>query len=298
MSFTIDVKNELCNEFPASRCCIRAHLAGIALFCGASVFESGKNLFRMRTESEIVAERIVALCTELFDYEPEIVKTGKIYTIDIKENLEKFLTELGIMQNGVTRFLVNPFIVHDECCKASFVSGAFLGGGYVKTPKNGYHFEIKTHYRDLSRDLSEIMTDMGFEPKTVTRKSEFVSYIKQSDVICDILGLFGATEAMFELCNVKIFNDMKNKVTRRANCDIANINKSVAAATEQIAAINKIKEKRGLSSLPDVLEEIAKLRLENPDANLKELGELVSPPISKSGVNHRLKKIIKIAEEI
>jgi len=298
MSFTIDVKNELCNEFPTSRCCIRAHLAGIALFCGASVFESGKNLFRMRTESKIVAERIVALCAELLDTEPEIVKTGKIYTIDIKENLEKFLTELGIMQNGVTRFLVNPFIVHDECCKASFVSGAFLGGGYVKTPKNGYHFEIKTHYRDLSRDLTEIMTDMGFEPKTVTRKSEFVSYIKQSDVICDILGLFGATEAMFELCNVKIFNDMKNKVTRRANCDIANINKSVAAATEQIAAINKIKEKRGLSSLPDVLEEIAKLRLENPDANLKELGELVSPPISKSGVNHRLKKIIKIAEEI
>jgi len=298
MSFTIDVKNELCNEFPTSRCCIRAHLAGIALFCGASVFEGGKNLFRMRTESKIVAQRIVDLCVELLDFEPEVSKTGKIYAIDIKENTEKFLSELRLLQNGVVRFLINPFIVHDECCKASFVSGAFLGGGYVKTPKNGYHFEIKTHYHDLSRDLSQIMTDMGFEPKTVTRKSEFVSYIKQSDVICDILGLFGATEAMFELCNVKIFNDMKNKVTRRANCDIANINKSVAAATEQIAAINKIKERRGLSSLPDVLEEMAKLRIENPDANLKELGELVNPPISKSGVNHRLKKIIKIAEEI
>lgn len=298
MSFTIDVKNELCNEFPTSRCCIRAHLAGIALFCGAAVYEGGENIFRMRTESEIVAQRIVDLCIELLDLEPEVTKTGKIYAIDIKENLERFLSELGLLQNGVVRFLINPFIVHDDCCKASFVSGAFLGGGYVKTPKNGYHFEIKTHYHDLSRDLSEIMTDIGFEPKTVTRKSEFVSYIKQSDVICDILGLFGATEAMFELCNVKIFNDMKNKVTRRANCDIANINKSVAAATEQISAINKIKEKRGLSSLPDVLEEMAKLRIENPDANLKELGELVNPPISKSGVNHRLKKIIKIAEEL
>ncbi len=298
MSFTIDVKNELCNEFPTSRCCIRAHLAGIALFCGASVFEDGTNIFRMRTESEIVAQRIVDLCIELLDSEPEVTKTGKIYAIDIKENPERFLSELGLLQNGVVRFLINPFIVHDDCCKASFVSGAFLGGGYVKTPKNGYHFEIKTHYHDLSRDLAQIMTDIGFEPKTVTRKAEFVSYIKQSDVICDILGLFGATEAMFELCNVKIFNDMKNKVTRRANCDIANINKSVAAATEQISAINKIKEKRGLSSLPDVLEEMAKLRIENPDANLKELGELVNPPISKSGVNHRLKKIIKIAEEL
>lgn len=298
MSFTIDVKNELCNEFPTSRCCIRAHLAGIALFCGASVYENGANIFRMRTESEIVAQRIVDLCIELLDSEPQTSKTGKIYAIDIKESVERFLSELGLLQNGVVRFLINPFIVHDDCCKASFVSGAFLGGGYVKTPKNGYHFEIKTHYHDLSRDLAEIMTDIGFEPKTVTRKSEFVSYIKQSDVICDILGLFGATEAMFELCNVKIFNDMKNKVTRRANCDIANINKSVAAATEQITAINKIKEKRGLSSLPNVLEEMARLRMENPDANLKELGELLKPPISKSGVNHRLKKIIKIAEEL
>lgn len=298
MSFTTDVKNELCNEFPTSRCCVRAHLAGIAGFCGASFFENGKNIFRMRTESIGVAERVVALCCELFDMEPEILKTGKIYYIDIVENLDRFLTELGFLKDGITRFLADPFVVHDDCCKASFVSGAFLGGGYVKTPKNGYHFEIKTHYRDLSRDLAEIMTDIGFEPKTVTRKAEFVSYIKQSDIICDILGLFGATEAMFELCNVKIFNDVKNKVTRRANCDIANINKSVAAASEQLAAINKIKGKIGLNSLPDVLEEMANLRLNNPDANLKELGELVDPPISKSGVNHRLKKLIKIAEEL
>lgn len=298
MSFTTDVKNELCNEFPTSRCCVRAHLAGIAGFCGASFFENGKNIFRMRTESIGVARRIVALCCELFDMEPEILKTGKIYYIDIVENLDRFLTELGFLKDGITRFLADPFVVHDDCCKASFVSGAFLGGGYVKTPKNGYHFEIKTHYRDLSRDLAEIMTDIGFEPKTVTRKAEFVSYIKQSDIICDILGLFGATEAMFELCNVKIFNDVKNKVTRRANCDIANINKSVAAASEQLAAINKIKGKIGLNSLPDVLEEMANLRLNNPDANLKELGELVDPPISKSGVNHRLKKLIKIAEEL
>lgn len=298
MSFTIDVKNELCNEFPTSRCCVRAHLSGIAGFCGASIFERNKRIFRMRTESENVAERIVSLCAELFDIEPQIVKTGKIYSIDIEDNLDRFLTELGFMQNSVVRFLIDPFIVHDECCKASFVSGAFLGGGYVKTPKNGYHFEIKTHYRDLSRDLAEIMTDIGFEPKMVTRKAEYVLYIKQSDVICDILGLFGATDSMFELCNVKIFNDMKNKVTRRANCDIANINKSVAAASEQIVAINKIKAKCGLSSLPDVLEEMAMLRLQNPDANLKELGEMVNPPISKSGVNHRLKKIMKIAEEM
>ncbi len=298
MSFTMDVKNELCNEFPSSRCCIRAHLAGIAGFCGAYITENKREILRMRTESEIIAERIVSLAAELFDIEPEIVKTGKIYSVDITENLTRVLTELGFMQNGVVKFLADPFVVHDECCKASFVSGAFLGGGYVKTPKNGYHFEIKTHYRDLSRDLAEVMTDIGFEPKMVTRKSEYVSYIKQSDVICDILGLFGATDSMFELCNVKIFNDMTNKAIRRANCDMANINKSVAAAAEQIAAINKIKSLRGLGALPPVLEEMARIRLDNPDANLKELGDLVNPPISKSGVNHRLKKIIKFSEEL
>lgn len=298
MSFTIDVKNELCNEFPTSRCCVRAHLAGIAGFCGAYLFENKRNIFRMRTESQMIADRIVTFCAELFDQEPEITRVGKIYTVDITQNLERFLTELGFMQDGVVKFLINPFIVHDECCKASFVAGAFLGGGYVKTPKNGYHFEIKTHYRDLSHDLFDVMCDIGFEPKMVTRKAEYVLYIKQSDVICDILGLFGATDAMFELCNVKIYNDMKNKVTRRANCDIANINKSVAAATEQICAINKIKSKKGLASIPEALEEMANLRLLNPDANLKELGDLTNPPISKSGVNHRLKKIIKIAEEL
>ena len=298
MSFTMDVKNELCNEIPSSRCCMRAHLSGIAGFCGAYVIENKKEIFRMRTESECIAGRIEGLFCELFDTEPQITKTGKIYAIDVTENLPRIMTELGFMQNGVVRFLVDPFVVHDECCKASFVSGAFLGGGYVKTPKNGYHFEIKTHYRDLNRDLSEIMSDIGFEPKIVTRKSEYVSYIKQSDMICDILGLFGATDSMFELCNVKIFNDMKNKVTRRANCDIANINKSVAAAAEQLAAINKIKSKKGLGALPPVLEEMANLRLENPDANLKELGDMVNPPISKSGVNHRLKKIIQFAEEL
>jgi len=298
MSFTMDVKSELCNEFPTSRCCVRSHLAGIAGFCGAYVIEGGKEILRMRTESEQIANRIVELCAELFDIEPEIVKTGKIYSVDVVENLPRVLTELGFMQNGRVKFWADPFVVHDECCKASFVSGAFLGGGYVKTPKNGYHFEIKTHYRDLNRDLYEIMTDIGFEPKIVTRKSEYVCYIKQSDMICDILGLFGATDSMFELCNVKIFNDMKNKVTRRANCDIANINKSVAAAAEQLAAINKIKSKKGLGALPPVLEEMAHLRLENPDANLKELGDLVNPPISKSGVNHRLKKIIQFSEEL
>ena len=296
MSFTMDVKNELCNEFPSSRCCVRAHLAGIVGFCGAYITENKTEILRMRTESGAIAERIVALCAELFDIEPEIIKTGKIYSVDITENLTRILTELGFMQNGVVKFLIDPFVVHDECCKASFVSGAFLGGGYVKTPKNGYHFEIKTHYRDLSRDLSEVMTDIGFEPKMVTRKSEYVSYIKQSDVICDILGLFGATDSMFELCNVKIYNDMTNKAIRRANCDMANINKSVAAAAEQIAAINKIKSKTGLAALPPVLEEMARIRLDNPDANLKELGDLVNPPISKSGVNHRLKKIIQFAE--
>jgi len=260
--------------------------------------EGGKTIFRMRTESKIVAERIAALTDELFGSEPEILKTGKIYSIDIVHNVNRFLTELGFLNDGIVKFLADPFIVHDECCKASFVSGAFLGGGYVKTPKNGYHFEIKTHYHNLSRDLADVMTDIGFEPKMVTRKSEYVLYIKQSDVICDILGLFGATDSMFELCNVKIYNDMKNKVTRRANCDIANINKAVAAASEQLAAINKIKNKVGLGALPEALEEIANLRLLNPEANLKELGDLVNPPISKSGVNHRLKKIIKISEEI
>ena len=298
MSFTIDVKKELCTIKYDKRCCIRAHLAGLASFCGAYTLEDGKNIFKMRTESQAIARRAYSLIKELSGIRAELTTAGKICQITVLDGAKTLLTELGFLKDGIVKFSVDPFIIHDECCKIAFLSGAFLGGGYVKTPKNGYHFEIKTHYRDLSRDLAEIIEEVGFETKTVIRKSEYVVYIKQSDVICDILGVIGATEAMLELCNIKILKDVRNNITRKVNCDTANISKTADAAAVQLVAINKIKAKIGLEAIPEPLEKMARLRLQYPEANLTELSEMLVPKISKSGVNQRLKKIIKIAEEL
>ncbi len=298
MSFTVDVKNELCTIQYEKRCCKRAHLAGIAAFCGAVVSDSGKQYFKMRTENITIARRAYQLIKDLFGIKAEILTVGKICNITVKKGFESVLSELRLLQNGIVRFSADPFIVHDECCKTAYLAGAFLGGGYVKTPKNGYHFEIKTHYRNLSRDLKDIIEELGFEPKNVIRKSEYVVYMKQSDAICDILGVLGATDAMLELCNIKILKDVRNNITRKVNCDTANITKTADAAAVQLRAINKIKAKMGLEALPEPLEEMARLRLTNPEANLTELGEMLNPPISKSGVNHRLKRIIKLAESL
>ena len=298
MSFTVEVKKELIAVSYSTTCCRRAHLAGLCGFCGAMVQENGKESLKMRTESREIAERIGNLFSELFGFSPLIDKAGKIYNVVCEEHIETVLSSLGFWQQGRVKFCVDPFVTHDDCCKTAFLAGAFLGGGYVKTPKNGYHLEIKTHYRDLSYELSALISEMDFEPKAVMRKAEYVIYFKQSDIICDILAQMGATDAMLELLNVKIYKDMCNNVTRKVNCDTANIAKSANAAAIQLSAIRKIQEKRGLDAMSKPLEEMAYLRLENPEANLTELGNLLCPPISKSGVNHRLKKIVQFAESL
>lgn len=298
MSFTIDVKNELCLVKYENKCCKRAHLAGIVGFGGTVSRENGATAIKIRTESSTIARRAYSLVKELFGIKATLKTVGKICAITITHGAETVLKELGFLTNGMVRFTINPFLCHDDCCKTAFLAGAFLGGGYVKTPKNGYHFEIKNHYRTLMRDLSDMIEEMGFAPGLVMRKSEYVTYLKKSDAICDILMQMGATDAMLELCNMKILKDVRNNITRKVNCDTANISKSADAAALQLKAISKVKKTIGLSSLQKPLEEIARLRLENPEANLTELGQMLTPPISKSGVNHRLKKIILLAQDL
>lgn len=298
MSFTTDVKNELCQIEYETKCCMRAHLAGIAGFCGAVVHENGEELFRMRTENVAIARRAYTLIKKIFGTKAVLSTTGKICVITVEQNAKMFLAELGYCRQGIVKFSLDPFVVHDECCRQAFLAGAFLGGGYVKTPKNGYHFEIKNHYRTIVYDLGDMIEEMGFEPKVVMRKSEYVVYLKQSDAIGDLLKIMGATDAMFEIFNVKILKDVRNNITRKINCDTANISKTADAAAMQLHAIHIVKTKLGLESLPKALEQAARLRLENPEANLTELGQMLVPPISKSGVNHRLKKIMELAKEL
>ena len=300
MSFSGDVKKELCRMELEKNCCNRAELAGIFAFSGMM---RGKD-FIMRTENELVAKRAATLILMLFDVRVDIETVqrgakGKLYSLCLSENMgqKTILSALGLYENMV-KFAIDPFIATEPCCARAFLRGAFLGGGSVNAPQRSYHFEIETHYFGLSRDLSALLSDLDFETKTVTRKSSYVTYIKDSEVIGDVLATMGATGSMMELYNAKIEKELNNAVNRRVNCDTANLTKTVNAAVAQTASIKHLIAKQGEEAIPEHLRELAMLRLKYPEASLSELGEMLSTPISKSGVNHRLKKLMQLAELI
>ncbi len=301
MSFSAQVKEELC-RLELKSCCKKAELAGLVAFCGAMVQEEGGACLRLRTENPHVARRMYGLARSLFHTKFEIRRTESpgLHAVSVPQSaaLDVFLQQLGLLRDGMVKFAVDPFLVQDDCCVRSFVRGAFLGGGSVSDPEKGYHWEVVTHYKTLSGDLSQLLSDCGFELRTILRKSNYVTYVKDSETICDLLAFMGASSAVMELYNIKIMKDMRNNVNRIVNCETANVTKTVDAAVRQMQAIEKLDKRRGLESLPDGLKEIARLRLENPEASLSELGAMLTPPLGKSGVNHRLKKIQQLAENL
>lgn len=303
MSFSTDVKEELCKCGVESTCCNRAELAAIVSFCGSIVTRPDGSALRIRTENFNVAKRTQRLFNLVFGYNIDITERakrrgGSTFTMYIYEASQLFsvANKLGLLVNKIIKFNINPFIVQEECCKRAYLRGAFLGGGSVTSPEKSYHFEVETHYQGLSRDLVQLLDDMDIDAKTVTRKSLSVIYIKESEVIADLIALMGATDAMIELLNVKMEKDYKNNINRQVNCETANLKKQGDAAAKQIFAIKKLMADKSLN-IPDQLKELAAVRIEYPEASLKELGELLEPPISKSGVNHRLKRLIEMAEK-
>lgn len=304
MSFSTDVKEELCKCDMGSSCCNRAELSAIISFCGSVVTRTEGSALRIRTENFHVAKRTQELFKSVFGYDIDITERakkrfGSTYTIYIYEaaQLSSVANKLGLVINKMIKFNINPFVVQEECCKRAYLRGAFLGGGSVTSPEKSYHLEFETHYQGLSRDLVQLFSDMDFEVKTVTRKSLSVVYLKESEVIADVIAFMGATDAMIELYNVKMEKDYKNNINRRVNCETANLKKQGDAAAKQIVAIKKLAADKK-TVLPDQLKELASLRIEYPEASIKELGEMLNPQISKSGVNHRLKKLMEMAEKL
>ncbi len=303
MSFSADVKEELCKCSLESACCNRAELAAIVSFCGSVVTRPEGSALRIRTENFNVAKRTQKLFELVFGFNIDITERakksgGSTFAMYIYEQsqLLSAMNKLGLLINKIIKFNINPFIVQEECCKRAYLRGAFLGGGSVTSPKKSYHFEIETHYQGLSRDFVELLLEQDIEAKTVMRKSLSVIYIKESEAIADIIALMGATDSMIELYNVKMEKDYKNNINRQVNCETANLKKQGDAAAKQIVAIKKLVSDKRVN-LPDQLKELAAIRVEYPEASLKELGEMLSPQISKSGVNHRLKKLIEMAEK-
>lgn len=304
MSFSSDVKKELCRIELEKKCCVRAELAGIISFCGTYKTVPDSPVLVVKTENAAVARRVFVLVKKLFGENVTINQTkrksrGSVYTIDFCGSLlNKALTETRLNRSGIVKFSVDPFLVQDECCMRSYVRGAFLGGGSVNSPEKSYHLEFETHYFGLSNELTLLLSENNFGAKSILRKSNYVTYIKDSEMISDLLAAMGATDSMLELCNIKILKDMKNSVNRLVNCETANVVKTAGAAMHQTMCIQKIIDKMGFESLPDNLKELAKLRLENPEASLSELSSMLKTPLSRSGVNHRFKKIMEIANNL
>ncbi len=305
MSFSLTIKRELCKLPPKDRCCILAELLGVV--CYGAVIKD--NALTVRVENATVAKRIFMLVRDGFGVSPEILsgaaKKGATYKVIVADSnfLHTFLEELGMLRNShdmknFVSFSVSGNLTKDECCKRAFLRGAFLVSGSCASPDKGYHLELATNRIKLSMDTLKILEEFDIYAKSIPRKSNTVIYLKGAERISDFLGNIGAVNAMLEFENARIIKDVKNNINRVINCESANMTKAIDASMSQVRAIEKIKRLRGLESLEPSLREIATLRLENTEVTLKELGQMLEKPLSKSGVNHRLKKLEEIADSL
>jgi hypothetical protein len=258
---------------------------------------------RIITSSPDFAARLPKLFTKAFaasfDVHHDAVEGGKrSFVISDEKMIAKILTQFGYEPHGTVAHHVNYGLLEEENQRESFIKGAFLAGGSVTDPEKRYHLELVTDHYNVSRELTALFIDMGFDPKTVSRGGNYIMYFKQSSVIEDLLTTIGAPVAAMRIMSAKIEKDMMNTVNRKVNCDTANVAKTVEASSEQLAAIRKIREHMAFEGLSDKLKETAKLREENPELALSELAEMLSPPVSKSCLNHRLRKLIEISKSL
>lgn len=215
----------------------------------------------------------------------------------MKKNLKVYSKKMGIsILNDLKKLIYEPYIINSRNGKRAYLRGGFLATGSISDPDHSYHLEITFSNRLLAEEYMNFLKEFKINSHFILRKGHYLVYLKEGQDIVDFLNVIGAHGALMQLENIRIVKDMRNQVNRIVNCETANLDKTVNASCRQVENINYIKEHLGLDSLPDGLSEIALLRLENPDVSLLELGRMLNPPLSKSGVNHRLRKIDNIAK--
>lgn len=311
MSFSGNVKEELSHQIAQARHCQIAELAALISICGAVVITPGeKYRIKIHTEKIAVARKCFTLVTKTFNIKTDISvrrnleKGSETYMLVIREHEDALrilqATKLiGEREDAYSALhIVDPILVQQPCCKRAFLRGAFLAAGSMSDPNKAYHFEIVCTTVNMAEQLRRMMCSFSMDAKIVARKKMYVVYLKEGAQLVDMLNIMEAHVSLMELENVRILKEMRNAVNRKVNCETANINKTVSAAVKQVEDIRYIQQTIGLDKLSDGLKEMAILRLEHPDATLKELGELSDPPVGKSGVNHRLRKIGEIAEGV
>ena len=300
MSFSYDTKNELCRLPVQKLCCARAEAYGILLFC--NTFSATE--VRIITENPHFAARLPKLFRRAFNLqfdrqpEPEQEEGKRIFQITDQKKLDHIINLLGFdpQQNLVLH--INFGMVEETCDRAAFLRGAFFAGGSITDPQKRYHLELTTSHLQVSRELNSLLQECGYPPKSLSRGGSLITYFKQSDQIEDFLTLIGAPVAAMNVMSAKLEKDLRNSVNRRLNCDSANLDKAVEAAQEQMEAIRRLQAAELLEQLPGKLQETAALRLEYPELSLSELAAEFDPPVSKSCLNHRLRKLLELSRDL
>lgn len=313
MSFSVDTKNELARLEQEKKCCMLAEIAGFIRMCGSiRLAGGGKFTIIITTENPAVARHFKKIIKDYFDVDANLeigqgttLKKGHLYllTIGPEERSEQILRETGILMVKEGMNFISDGIyeglIKTKCCRKSYLRGVFLGAGTISDPEKGYHIEFVCSTQTLSNDVKKLINSfVGLHAKQVKRKKSYVVYVKESEQIVDILNILKAHGQLLKFEDTRIMKEMRNKTNRINNCDSANLDKTLNASEKQIEAIKKIDEKKGLDYLNDKLKEVALLRLDNPDATLQELADMMEPPLKKSGINHRLKKIEEIAGKL
>lgn len=310
MSFSGMVKEELSKQISSARHCRIAELSALLCTCGKLEYASGGQILKIQTENEAVARKCFTLLRKTYNIETEIairessyMKKGKIYISEISDPLQIQAVLQGTKlcaneKDGGHLTLENLLVVQQTCCKRAFIRGAFLSSGSISDPEKGYHFEIVYPDEKRAEQLQSMIRSFDVDAKIVLRKKSYVVYVKEGAQIVDMLAVMEANVALMNLENIRILKEMRNFVNRKVNCETANINKTVNAAVKQMDDIRLIQKMMGFEQLNEGLAQIAELRLQYPEATLKELGMMLSPQVGKSGVNHRLRKLSAMAEEL
>ena len=285
MSFSHEVKKELAKHLSSARHCQIAELAAILHFCGQiGAGKEGEYYLGIQSENEFVLQKCFTLLKKTVNIEAGVFQS--------REDIQRITQLFGRFDEPVSSLLLKS-----SCCQRAFLRGAFLCVGSISDPEKGYHLEFVCMDEEIAKQLQEVMLCFGIEAKIILRKKYFVVYIKESESIVELLNVMEAPVALMNLENLRILKEVRNSINRKVNCEAANITKTVNAASRQIEDIELLRDTLGLSNLPLALRQMAEVRLSYPDASLKELGDYLDPPVGKSGVNHRLRKLSELAEK-
>jgi len=309
MSFSGDIKEELSDLSSGGRHCRLAETAAILSLCGKIIItENNRYCVKIQSENLPVARKYFTLLRKAFNIKAEVSvrksREMRYYSVMVRKDQEarRLLRDTCLLdKDGNIHECMSPIhnqLLKQSCCRRAFIRGAFLAAGSVSDPEKSYHFEIVCASEEKAVQLKELLNQYPIDAKIVVRKKHYVVYVKEGSQIVELLGLMGAHISLMELENVRIVKEMRNSVNRKVNCETANLNKTVSASVRQAEDIKYIDAVLGLQKLTGGLEEIARLRLEHPDASLKELGEMLTPKVGKSGVNHRLRKLSLIADTL